>query len=156
MLEDLEETISSWEQFGTSFRRESFFSHMQPNPISEFKNQFATSLLACVAYCSVLRSMLSLAFSWICFTKSAFFLPSKLMCFVKGKGDKFNGVKGLNLYTISNGKNLVAEWTVLLYANSTCGKHSSHVLMFFLMIALNRVDKVLFTTSVWPSVCGKQ
>jgi hypothetical protein len=27
-------------------------------------------------------------------------------------------------------------------------KHSSHVLMFFLMIALNRVDKVLFTTSV--------
>ena len=40
------------------------------------KTTYCHPLLACFAYCSVLLSMLSCTFSWICFTSSAFLFPS--------------------------------------------------------------------------------
>jgi hypothetical protein len=64
------------------------------------------------------------------------------------------GVFGLKPYTISNGHILVVECTALLYANSTCGKHSSHSFKFFFIKARNSIESVRFTTSVFPSVCG--
>jgi hypothetical protein len=40
----------------------------------------------------------------------------------------------------------------LLYANSMCGKYSSHSLIFFLIRDRNNVESVLFTTSVCPTI----
>ena len=86
--------------------------------------------------------------------KSTFFFLSKLIRSSKGKKVKSKGVNGLTPYTISEGENLVAECVLLLYANSTCGKHSSHVFKFFCIIAHNKLDKALLTTSVYPLVYG--
>jgi hypothetical protein len=54
---------------------------------------------------------------------------------------------GLNPYATSNGHFLVVECTALLYANSMCSKHSSHSLIFFLIMDHNNVESVLFTTA---------
>ena len=89
-----------------------------------------------------------------CLKNLHFFLPSILARLLIGKGNKSKGVNGLKSYTISNSENLVVEWTVLLEVNSTCGKHYSQVFKFFRIMACNKVGKVLFTTSVRPSVYG--
>jgi hypothetical protein len=67
---------------------------------------------------------------------------------------KSMGVFGLKPYTISNGHIFVVECTTLLYANSTCGKHSSHSIKFFFITARNSIESVRFTTLVCPSLCG--
>lgn len=82
----------------------------------------------------------------------AFFFPSKLICLSISKGIKSKGANGLKPYTISTSKILVAECTLLLYANSKCGKYSCHVFKFFCIIASINIDKVLLTTSVCPLV----
>lgn len=71
--------------------------------------------------------------SWMCLMKSAFFFPSKLVHSSVGKGIKSKEVNALKPYTISKRANLVAKCTLLLYANSTCGKHSSHVFSSFVL-----------------------
>jgi hypothetical protein len=64
------------------------------------------------------------------------------------------GAAGLKPYEILNGQNFVVECTALLYANSTCGKLSSHNFRVFFRTAHNNIDNVWFTTSVVLSVCG--
>jgi hypothetical protein len=41
------------------------------------------------------------------------------------------GVKGLRIYTISNGENSMVKCTLRLYANSINGKQSSQFLSYF-------------------------
>ena len=70
---------------------------------------------------------------------------SILVLSCNGRGNKSIGAIGLNPYTISKGHILVLECSSLLYANSTCGKHSSQTFRFFFTFVRSNIDNVRFT-----------
>ena len=51
----------------------------------------------------------------------------------------------------SKGEQWVVLWIVILYANSTNGKHSSQDIIFLEIITLSNATHVLLTTWVYPS-----
>ena len=73
------------------------------------KTSLYRPLLACLAYCFVLRSMLNFAISCICLIVSALFLPFMLTQSTTGIRVKLDGVQGLKPLTISNSEYLVVE-----------------------------------------------
>jgi hypothetical protein len=119
------------------------------------KNIFLRSLLARFSYFLVIFSMFARAFSWRFFINLAHLLTSNFTRSCTDHNKRTMGAVGLKPYTISNGQNLVVECTALLYANSTCGRFSSQIFKFFLRIARSSIDNARFTTSAYPSVCGR-
>lgn len=61
---------------------------------------------------------------------------------------------GCVLVTISNGFFHVLWLTKLLYANSACGRTISQFPTLSPIKHLNKLPKILLTTSIWPSVYG--